>query len=275
MHVRHPFRLRPPVLVRGPIHVCLLSLVKYQLLPSLPSLPYPPIGSILTMLPYYLVLTALVKGPVAFLALTCGTYGTLASKHEPLRAPLSRVGSGAPGYSPPLDPALAPPTQVSPRSLRSWPEASPEGEGSPRAAVTHRGYLQVEAGHLSAFNHHTLIMFVAEIALPLTIIFLFILMNHGRHEAQSHGMPQLSSANFTHRVPPMWSPETETQYSFRSYMTDLSLWIMLTDLQPPQQASAIVMRLGGAARDMARLIPPKNYSMEACTTEFWLTPLHS
>ena len=99
-------------------------------------------------------------------------------------------------------------------------------------------------------------MFVAEIALPLTIVFLFILMNHGRHEAPPHGMPQLSSANFTHRVPPMWSPETETQYSFRSYMTDLSLWIMLTDLQPQQQASAIVMRLGGAARDMARLISP-------------------
>ena len=40
-------------------------------------------------------------------------------------------------------------------------------------------------------------------------------------------------------------------------MTDLSLWIMLTDLQPQQQASAIVMRLGGAARDMARLISPQ------------------
>eukprot|EP00974_Lingulodinium_polyedra_P092580 8969908-Lingulodinium_polyedra.AAC.1 len=31
---------------------------------------------------------------------------------------------------------------------------------------------------------------------------------------------------------------------------------MLTDLQPHQQCAAIVMRLGGAAREMARVISP-------------------
>ena len=40
-------------------------------------------------------------------------------------------------------------------------------------------------------------------------------------------------------------------------MTDLSLWIMLTDLQPHQQCAAIIMRLGGAAREMARMITPQ------------------
>eukprot|EP00974_Lingulodinium_polyedra_P129193 11209158-Lingulodinium_polyedra.AAC.1 len=32
---------------------------------------------------------------------------------------------------------------------------------------------------------------------------------------------------------------------------------MLTDLQPHQQCAAIVMRLGGAAREMARMISPQ------------------
>ena len=32
---------------------------------------------------------------------------------------------------------------------------------------------------------------------------------------------------------------------------------MLTDLQPHQQAAAIVMRLGGSAREMARMITPQ------------------
>jgi hypothetical protein len=36
--------------------------------------------------------------------------------------------------------------------------------------------------------------------------------------------------NFNYRIPPTWSPENENYYSFRAYMTDASLWIMLTDL---------------------------------------------
>ena len=40
-------------------------------------------------------------------------------------------------------------------------------------------------------------------------------------------------------------------------MTDISLWITLTDLSPPQQCAAIIMRLGGSAREMARMITPQ------------------
>ena len=54
--------------------------------------------------------------------------------------------------------------------------------------------------------------------------------------------------DFNYRVPPWWNPEHEREYSFRAYMTDLAIWVMLTDLQPHQQAAAIVMRLGGSAR---------------------------
>ena len=49
----------------------------------------------------------------------------------------------------------------------------------------------------------------------------------------------------------------ESIYSFRAFMTDISIWIMLTDLQPHQQCAAIVMRLGGAAREMARMMTPQ------------------
>ena len=62
---------------------------------------------------------------------------------------------------------------------------------------------------------------------------------------------------WTRSLPPYWSPQTESSYAFRAYLTDLQLWIMLTDMQPHQQAAAIVLRLGGAAREVARQITPQ------------------
>ena len=62
---------------------------------------------------------------------------------------------------------------------------------------------------------------------------------------------------FNYRIPPSWSPESDHTYSFRAYMTDIALWVMLTDLQPHQQCAAIVMRLGGSAREMARTLSPQ------------------
>ncbi len=38
--------------------------------------------------------------------------------------------------------------------------------------------------------------------------------------------------------------------------SDISLWVMLTDLQPHQQCATIVTGLGGSAREMARTIAP-------------------
>ena len=34
----------------------------------------------------------------------------------------------------------------------------------------------------------------------------------------------------SHRVPPSWSPEADHSYSFRAFVTDIALWVMLTDL---------------------------------------------
>jgi hypothetical protein len=72
-------------------------------------------------------------------------------------------------------------------------------------------------------------------------------------------MPGLTTDrnNFNYRIPPSWSPENDQHYSFRAFMTDISLWIMLTDLQPHQQCAAIIMRFGGSAREMARMITPQ------------------
>ena len=64
------------------------------------------------------------------------------------------------------------------------------------------------------------------------------------------------AGHFTFRVPPAWAPENEHHYSFRSWCQDLQLWLMLIDLQPAQQAAAIVMILGGAARELVRSITP-------------------
>ena len=59
------------------------------------------------------------------------------------------------------------------------------------------------------------------------------------------------------RVPPRWGPERETTYSFKTYVTDLMLWVMLTDLAPHQQVAAIILRLEGAARELARTLTPQ------------------
>ena len=76
-------------------------------------------------------------------------------------------------------------------------------------------------------------------------------------------MPASHAGNrdFNYRIPPAWSPEHENSYSFRAYLTDISIWVMLTDLQPHQQCAAIVMRLGGAAREMAIMVSPQEMMM--------------
>ena len=63
-----------------------------------------------------------------------------------------------------------------------------------------------------------------------------------------------STENFNYRILPAWSPENDNNYSIRAYMADISLWVMLTDLAPHQQCAAIIMGLGGQARELARKI---------------------
>ena len=56
----------------------------------------------------------------------------------------------------------------------------------------------------------------------------------------------------SNRDPPSWGPEQESTYPFREYSHDILLWIFQTNLQPHQQCAAIMGRLRGEARDLAR-----------------------
>ena len=56
----------------------------------------------------------------------------------------------------------------------------------------------------------------------------------------------------SNRDPPSWGPEQEAAYPFREYSHDILLWIFQTNLQPHQQCAAIMGRLRGEARDLAR-----------------------
>ena len=57
------------------------------------------------------------------------------------------------------------------------------------------------------------------------------------------------------KTPPSWDPSDEERYPFRHWLADLTLWSAATELGVPQQAPAVVLRLGGAARLLARDIP--------------------
>ena len=46
--------------------------------------------------------------------------------------------------------------------------------------------------------------------------------------------------------------------TFRQWSQEIGLWILLTDLQPPQQVAAIILRLGGTAREAVNHLTPQD-----------------
>ena len=119
----------------------------------------------------------------------------------------------------------------------------------PSYVFASEGTLPEAATHTSFHKMHILIYLV-----PCVVAMCYIahMMPQGGPQGGGDGSP------VSYRVPPHWSPDRESRgYSFRNYITDLTLWIMLTDLAPHQQAAAIIMRLGGSAREMARTITPQ------------------
>ena len=62
----------------------------------------------------------------------------------------------------------------------------------------------------------------------------------------------MAPSDSNNRVPPSWGPDSETTYSFEHYSQDVLLWTMVTDLQPYQQCAALISRLRGGARELAR-----------------------
>ena len=53
--------------------------------------------------------------------------------------------------------------------------------------------------------------------------------------------------------PPGWSPDREATYPFRHWVQDLLAWsILATEMDPAQQCAAIILQLGGSARELTR-----------------------
>ena len=87
-------------------------------------------------------------------------------------------------------------------------------------------------------------------------------MYHGRdgHRGHMHHENLSGNGSFQYRIPPSWGPEREygaVPYRFRAFCVDLRLWSILTDLDPRQQAAAVVLRLTGQAREAARTLTPE------------------
>ena len=64
--------------------------------------------------------------------------------------------------------------------------------------------------------------------------------------------------NSDHRIPPSRTPENDSDYSFPAHGTDISFWVMPTNLALHYQSTAITMRLGGRARKLARMMSPQD-----------------
>ena len=70
-----------------------------------------------------------------------------------------------------------------------------------------------------------------------------------------HMMPGVQPTNT--RMPPRWEPGLEDSLPFRTWLQDLLLWTITSDLEPHRQAALIISQLGGAARDLARTLTPQ------------------
>ena len=86
-----------------------------------------------------------------------------------------------------------------------------------------------------------LILIISGLGILVSIILIFMMPAGGAHQ------------NVSARMPPSWDPSHEARYSFRSWTHDLLVWsILATSLDPGQQASAIIIQLGGSARELMR-----------------------
>ena len=69
------------------------------------------------------------------------------------------------------------------------------------------------------------------------------------------GMMVPSNSNW--RVPNAWGPEMEQNYSFRQWSRDVLLWSIANEADPSRKAASVMLVLRGAAKELARQIPPQ------------------
>jgi hypothetical protein len=112
----------------------------------------------------------------------------------------------------------------------------------------------------------TTVQLLASLAGSLVMLFICAISCH-------MVLPGGGNRDTNHRTPPGWGPENEASYSFKTYMTDLMLWSMLTDLAPHQQAAAIILRLQGAAKELARTLTPQEITTGGVVNGVQLDPV--
>jgi len=79
-------------------------------------------------------------------------------------------------------------------------------------------------------------------------------MTHG-NGSMPFGNPAMPHAFTSTKVPPSWSPEMQSHYSFQDWVDDVNIWKCATDVQWQQQGPMVALQLGGLAREIARQVP--------------------
>ena len=59
------------------------------------------------------------------------------------------------------------------------------------------------------------------------------------------------------KVPPAWDPSWQASRPFRTWAREVTLWSAATDVPVQQQGAAVVLRLGGAARELCMELDPQ------------------
>ncbi len=92
--------------------------------------------------------------------------------------------------------------------------------------------------------------------MPMVWMLVWILSMCITLTAVCYMIPHQAAQN-TMRLPPRWEPGLENALPFRTWLQDLLLWTITSDLEPHRQAAAIISQLGGAARELARTLTPQ------------------
>ena len=82
---------------------------------------------------------------------------------------------------------------------------------------------------------------------------------HGQAIHQDHLM-DIAQAATSARVPPSWGPENDKRYPLRTYVRDVRLWMLATDIEAARIGPAVAMRLTGGAKELVRELNPLNLS---------------
>ena len=62
---------------------------------------------------------------------------------------------------------------------------------------------------------------------------------------------QQGGQDINNNQPPQWGPEMESRYPFTKYSRDALLWIMATSIPHERHCASLILRLTGAAKDLA------------------------